>query len=144
MRAEVSGRVSALPGAGDGADSWQIVSASQEVAERAAAVLGGAASSTDGGWRAVVPAELLPVALRREGGGVLVEIDALPGLLFALDSKPFPLWQIAPVRTLVALVPEREDQGVGCLLSARPLLIKTRGGRLVRYLMPQLATADVA
>lgn len=143
MRAEVSGRVSVLPGPGDGVDSWQIISGSRDVAERAAAVFSGAASATDGGWRAVVPAELLPVAVRRGGTGVLVEIDGMPGPLFALDLAPFALWQIAPVRTLVALI-AAEDHGVGCVLSARPLLIKTRGGRFVRYLMPRLATPDIA
>jgi hypothetical protein len=144
MRAEASGRVSVLPGAGDGADCWQIVSTSQEVADRAAAVLGGAASSTDSGWRAMVPADVLPVAVRPGGSGILVEIEGLPGRLFALDSTPFALWQIANVRTLVALVAAAEGPGVGCVLSVRPLLVKTRGGRFVRYLMPRLATPDVA
>ncbi|WP_370091723.1 hypothetical protein [Streptacidiphilus sp. MAP12-20] len=142
MRTDLSGRVSVLPGAGDGADSWQIARCSREVAERAAAVLGGAASPA-GGWRAVITGPALPVIVRRTGAGVRLEIDGMPGHSFALDLAPFALWQIASVRVLVALAADDEDHGVACALSADPLMFKTRGGRFVRYVVPRLAASDV-
>jgi hypothetical protein len=133
-----------VPGAGVGADAWQIVCCSREVAERAATALGGAASPAGGQWRTVVPMSALPVMVRRAGGGVRLEFDGMPGHVFAFDLAPFSLWQIAPVRALVALVAAGEDRGVGCVLSARPLVIKTRGGRVVRYVLPRLAVPDAA
>jgi len=128
------GRLSPWAGPATSVPGWQITTPSRRLAVATTRAGGTVCSAGNGGWRARLPEEVLPVvAVGADAGALWCRLGAQPSLgVFTLTFAPWPA-------ALVLRCPLTEFPAHG-RLSVRDVRLTTRMGRTVRYLIPAFTT----
>jgi hypothetical protein len=116
-----------------GALGWQVTTPDRHLADAAAATCPGGTVRSDGHgrWHARLPGPVLAVtAITTAPGALRCRLAASPGL--GAFTLPLP-WTTPPEPHGAAGAPASGH------LTIRPVLLTTRTGRTIRYLIPELA-----